>query len=530
MKNESKAGLRTAIYVRVSTEEQAQEGYSIRAQAEKLKAYALIKGWEISDLYSDEGISGKNIVDRPAVNRLIEDIKSGKVDNVLVFKVDRLTRSTRNLVDLIDLFEEYNCAFNSLTESIDTDTPSGRMFLKIIGIFAEFERENISERSRLGRERKVKEGYTLANYSMSYGYVKETGQKIQEIQPDEAKIVKQIFKMYVKDNKAISAIAKALNDRKIPTKRNAIAWDATTVKLILTNPTYIGKVRYATLDEDKYFEVDGHHNRIITDELFYLAQEKIKNLPTFLRTKRPREDNYFCGVLACGMCGSKFTTHNQVSRTDENGVKQYKGAYRCNKKQKYSYPDAVSCKCPDISHMKVEQAFTEYIERINNLTAVDIDDDAAKKERELLEYVANCEEQINGLLSRKKRLMEQYVAEEISFDDYKEMLGILNEKCEVLEGGLQRARADIPPPKDIPATSQKEIALNIKENWEHLNNSERMMFLHRFIKKIVVSVEKRYGKPNIATIEKIDFNLSCGVPLKENKASVKDALNTIRQR
>ena len=116
---------------RTSTEEQATEGYSIRGQTDKLKSYALIKEWDIFDIYADEGISGKNIVDRPAINRLMADVKSGKVNNVLVFKVDRLTRNTKNLLELVELFEVCNCTFNSLTESIDTDSPSGRMFLKI---------------------------------------------------------------------------------------------------------------------------------------------------------------------------------------------------------------------------------------------------------------------------------------------------------------------------------------------------------------------------------------------------------------
>ena len=102
-KKEKKANLSTGIYVRVSTEEQAQEGFSIRGQSEKLKTYALLKEWDIYNIYSDEGISGKNIIERPAINRLIEDIKKGHVNNVLVFKVDRLTRSTRNLIELVDL-------------------------------------------------------------------------------------------------------------------------------------------------------------------------------------------------------------------------------------------------------------------------------------------------------------------------------------------------------------------------------------------------------------------------------------------
>ena len=108
--------MRTAIYVRVSTDEQAKEGYSIRAQIEKLKDYVRIKDWSFYKVYADEGISGKNITDRPAINELIADIKAGHVSNVLVYKIDRLTRSTRDLIDLTDIFNECNCTFNSLIE------------------------------------------------------------------------------------------------------------------------------------------------------------------------------------------------------------------------------------------------------------------------------------------------------------------------------------------------------------------------------------------------------------------------------
>ena len=237
MKESAKRSLSTAIYVRVSTDEQVQEGFSVRAQTEKLKSYALLKDWEIFNIYSDEGISGKNIVDRPAINKLIDDINDGKVNNVLVFKVDRLTRNTKNLLELVELFEENNCAFNSLTESIDTTTPSGRMFLRIIGIFAEFERENLSIRVRMGLERKAKEGYTLANGIMSYGYTKGKGQKIQQIEPNEAKIVKEIFSMFAEKNISFNKIARTLNDRKILTKKKTSSWEATTIKQILINPT-----------------------------------------------------------------------------------------------------------------------------------------------------------------------------------------------------------------------------------------------------------------------------------------------------
>lgn len=210
--------METGIYIRVSTEEQAQEGFSIRGQEEKLKDYTRIKDWSLYDLYIDEGISGKNIKDRPAVNRLIADVKAGRITNVLVYKIDRLTRSTSDLVFLIELFNRYDCSFNSLMESIDTRTASGRMFIKIIGIFAEFERENIIERVKMGRDRKVKEGYSLCSSHASYGYDREPGKKVQTINEEEAAIVREIFEKFVNEGMSLNRIVRFLNLRKIPSK------------------------------------------------------------------------------------------------------------------------------------------------------------------------------------------------------------------------------------------------------------------------------------------------------------------------
>ena len=515
--------LRTGIYVRVSTDEQAQEGFSIRAQVDKLKSYALLKDWQIYDVYADEGISGKNIVDRPAINRLIDDINEGKVNNVLVFKVDRLTRSTKNLLELVELFEECNCAFNSLTESIDTDTPSGRMFLKIIGIFAEFERENLVSRLKLGFERKAKEGYTLANNIISYGYEKEAGQKVQTVLSDEARIVKEIFEMYVDKNKSMTGIAKILNQRKIPTKMGA-NWDVSTIKGMLTNPTYIGKVRYSLADEKRYFEIEGHHERIISDELFNLAQTKIANIPQHSRTKRPKESSYFCGVITCGCCGSKFTTHNRKNTAGEEKV-----SYRCIKKVYHKNAD-YTCKSPEIRHEVLESAFIEYINGIHDLTEIDdvvIENNQATKMQELQEYIEDCEKKLENLHVRKKKIMEQYVSEEIGFDEYKIMLNVFDEKFDMLTAELQKARHELPSENEPTEIVKSDIIHNIKENWEHLSNSEKMTFLQRFVGKINVKVEKGFGGRGIAKIEGLEFN-SVAEPEK-GKTSVLSRLKGLQR-
>jgi len=330
--------METGIYLRVSTEEQAQEGFSIRGQEQKLKDYANIKDWTIYKIYADEGISGKNITERPAMNELIEDIKAGKVQNVLVFKIDRLTRSTADLLYLVELFNEYDCTFNSLMESIDTQTASGRMFLKIIGIFAEFERENIVERVSLGFERKVKEGYSLCSNNVSYGYDREKGQKIQTINPKEAETVREIYDMYVNQGLSIVGIAKILNLRGVTTKQGAV-WDNSRVRDLISNCNYIGKVRHHVGDKKREYAVDGLHEPITSTELFEEAQKLLAKNAKASPTKRPKEDTYFSGLLYCPKCKDKFDTH--AVETSKN--------YVCRKKI------VKMCDASSMSHRKLEK-------------------------------------------------------------------------------------------------------------------------------------------------------------------------------
>ena len=405
-----------------------------------------------------------------------------------------------------------------MLESIDTDTPSGRMFLKIIGIFAEFERENLSARTKLGFERKVKEGYTLARTNFSYGYTREIGQKIQKIVPNEAKIVKEIFAMYTDENMTYHQIAKNLNQRRIKTKNNLNSWHPNTIKVILSNPNYNGKVRYSMDNEDKYFEVEGKHERIISEELYNLTQEKMKNVRSFSKTKRAKEDGYFYGVLTCEMCGNKFTTQRNALKTpNEKGEKVYAASYRCKGKQYFN--SDITCKCPDISHDKVDKAFSEYIKRIGDFSKFDdieIENDSSK-ENEILENITDCEKKINALLVQKKRVMERYAREDIEFEEYKELLTILNGDYESLENELNRLKNNIHIAVKTPKISNEDIIFNVRENWDILNNVEKMTFMQRFMKRIVINVEKERHNSSIISIKKIEFNLSSKFPLKNAK-------------
>lgn len=491
--------LETGIYVRVSTEEQAKEGFSIRAQEQKLKDYARIKEWAIHKIYIDEGISGKNITDRPQINQLIKDIKKGLVKNVLIFKIDRLTRNTSDLIYLINLFNEYNCAFNSLCESIDTQTPSGRMFIKIIGIFAEFERENIVERTKLGFERKVKEGYSLCTRTASYGYTRNIGDKIQKINEKEAVIVREVFDMFVHHGKSFLDIAKNLNERNIPTKENSV-WIARSIRNMLTNCNYIGKVRYATKDEERNFEVQGNHEPIISNELYEEAQELISKISKKSYTKRPKEENYFSGVLYCAKCGARLVTHNDLYK-NKSGEKIFKSGYRCS-----NYIRKM-CSASNISQKNVETAFMDYIEQIEDFSAINeiqLEENRKAKDNNS-KLIKKLNNQLKNLENKEKEILSSYVDNNLNFDRYIQLKDYIeDEKCKVYKQ-LEEVSA-IKEDTEEMIIKKEDIIKNLKENWTFLNNEEKRLFLIKFVDKIMIVNEMKNSRRGIAKITDIKFN------------------------
>lgn len=269
---------------------------------------------------------------------MLKKIKNGIINNVVVYKIDRLTRSTRDLIDLIEFFNEYDCSFNSLNELIDTKSSTGRMFIKIIGIFAEFERENIIERVKLGLERKVKEGYSIASKNISYGYDKKKGSNIQVINKEEAKVVKLIYSKFI-NGETYSEIARYLNLNNIKTKNNN-SWSYKTIKLLLMNPNYVGKVRYG-INTSRYFEVNGKHCSIIDSKLYNLVQNKILHYKI--------NDSIFKDKIFCA-CGLSLTLKINKYISKKNVIKIY---YRYVCKNKL-------CSFFGISESNLEILFSRY--------------------------------------------------------------------------------------------------------------------------------------------------------------------------
>jgi len=489
--------MQTGIYVRVSTEEQAREGFSIRAQQEKLSTYANVMEWDLYKIYADEGISGKNITDRPAINDMISDIKSKKIENVLVFKVDRLTRSTKDLTELLEIFQENNCAFNSLMESIDTKSASGRMFLKIIGIFAEFERENIAERVKLGFEKKAREGYSLSTYCPSYGYNRENGNNVQEINEEEAEIVKEMFDMYLNQDKSFVGIASELNIRKVPSKMGKF-WHAKTVQRMLCNPNYIGKVRHCINDDERYFEAEGRHEGFIDEELYNKAQAKMGNNTTKAYTKRPREENYFSGVMECALCGRKLTGCGNV-RKNKDGSKNYFAHYVCSG----TYVRA--CNAKSMGHTKVEAAFVEYISKYQDLDVADeveITNDIPLSANAVL--IKEYSEMLTKTEKKEKDVIRLYVDGKLEYEDYTTMIHMIKGDKNAYTKKLAELES-MAVNEDIKLT-KNHVILSIKENWNLLTKKERLNFLRNNVERIVILNQPQEGThEGKVKVERIDF-------------------------
>jgi DNA invertase Pin-like site-specific DNA recombinase len=254
---------KVAIYTRVSTEDQAKEGFSLDAQLEKLRSYCKARDWEIAGEYIDDGFSGRN-VKRPAYNQMIEEIN--KWDALLVIKMDRIHRNSKNFMMMMEYLKKEGKEFVSMTESLDTSTAMGRFVMDIIQRIAQLESEQIGERVYIGMEQKAKTNGGILGFNIPYGYNYTNGKL--KINQHEYENVKNIFQNYL-EGMSMKKIADELNSKNIPTKLNK-TWGIQTVSVILKNPVYCGYLHW-----EEYLN-PSDHPPIIDKDTFNEVQKLIK--------------------------------------------------------------------------------------------------------------------------------------------------------------------------------------------------------------------------------------------------------------
>jgi len=253
--------MNVAIYTRVSSENQVNEGASLDAQLQSLRDYCKLKGWTIYKEYIEAGRSGRN-TKRPQYQQMLDDIDN--YDMILVYRLDRLHRSLINSLRLLELLDSKNKHFASLSQSIDTSSSYGRVFYQISQAFAELESNLIGERITACKEYRAShnDGYQGGNRILGYDCI---GNNTFIINPDESQTVKRIFDLY-QQNPNLSAIAKQLNDEHIQTKQHKTFYPS-TIKTILTNPFYAGYIRY------KQHIYKNTHEEIITIQQYNNIQD-----------------------------------------------------------------------------------------------------------------------------------------------------------------------------------------------------------------------------------------------------------------
>jgi DNA invertase Pin-like site-specific DNA recombinase len=223
-------GTRARGYVRVSTEEQVREGVSLDAQEAKIRAYATAKDLDLVEVIREEGLSGKDLKGRPGMQRLIAACEAGEIDAVLVVKLDRLSRKTRDLLYLVeDVFQAHDVALHSLHETVDTSSASGRFFLRIMGALAEMERELIGERTSAALAHKRSMGERLGATPLGFR-TPAPGEPMESV-PEEQATVRTVYALW-RRGLSFRRIAANLNADAIRTKRGA-RWHHSTVRNVV---------------------------------------------------------------------------------------------------------------------------------------------------------------------------------------------------------------------------------------------------------------------------------------------------------
>lgn len=226
---------RVAIYIRVSTLDQAREGYSLEAQEKTLRKWCDDRKYIVYDLYADKGISGKDIEHRPDMNRLLNDAKNGSFDLVLFWALSRFTRSVSDLYSTMEKFQKWNVSMVSYTEAFDTSTPMGRAMIGIVGVFAQLERELTSERVSAAMAERAAQGKRTCSEILGYDLDGKDSFKINE---KEAEYVRFCFSEYLL-RKNLSEVAKEAKARGFKGKRGKVP-TAYSVQKILTRTQYCG--------------------------------------------------------------------------------------------------------------------------------------------------------------------------------------------------------------------------------------------------------------------------------------------------
>lgn len=401
-----------ACYVRVSTDNQL-DNYSIEEQTERLEAYCLAKDIHIVKVYTDGGYSGGNI-NRPALQQMLADIDAGIIDVVIVYKLDRLSRSQKDTLNLIeDRFLSKNVNFISINENFDTSTPFGRAMIGILSVFAQLEKDQITERFTMGRIGRAKNGYFHGGPSAPTGYDYVDGNLI--INEYEALQVRELYQRFLKGYSVYDCWR--YMSKNYTTKYGG--WNSETlVRNVLKNEVYTGKVKF------KGKTYPGNHTPIISEDIFKQVQDIFQGSDR--KSSSPlrspfKASTLLSGLIYCGKCGARFHgehgNYSCYSRT--KGDAKYVIDPNC-KNKKWKIPDLDALVIDYISRLKFSELKPESVPKEEPTAVIDYS-----------ERIGEIDRQIGNLI-------DLYQVDGISIEVISQKIKTLAKEKEALEAAAQK--------------------------------------------------------------------------------------------
>ena len=497
---------RIAIYCRVSTIEQAEEGYSIDEQKRLLIEWCRKMDYIVTKCYSDRGISGKAINNRPALKELLKDAENKEFDMVLVWKINRISRKLTHVLEIAETLEMNNIAFKSYSEEFDNSTPSGKMQFQMMALVGEFERGTIAQNVKMGMCAKAKAGEWCGGQVLGYDLVpveKQQGAKrtktVLTINEKEAESVRLIFNEYA-NGKGYKAITNQLNKLGYKTKKGN-NFSVGSIRDILTNPVYIGKVRYnvrQNWSEKRRRNINA--NPIITDGIHKaIIDEKLwDKVQAILESKKGKPSRIYdgeyplTGILRCPKCGAGMVIARTTNKLAD-GTKKRIAYYCCGN---WKNKGTSVCNSNTIRVDKAnEYVFSKLSELLSNEKMVKSIVKNVNKERHskispAKKELQRIDKELEKIDRKKHKLFEGYEEDLISKEEFKERKEELNKIAQMLQE--QKEPLLVTLSDDVSEEIPYEFIKSILENFSKVltdstSREQQKKLLHMIISEITIN-------------------------------------------
>jgi site-specific DNA recombinase len=457
--------MRAAIYTRVSSQSQAEEGFSLEAQHDILMDLIERKGLQLYKVYSDPGVSGGSFK-RPGIQMLIADMKAKKFEALLIHKLDRLSRNIGDLYQFIDLINKLDVRLiiaSQGSEEIDTRSPMGKAFLFFSGIWAHIYLDNLREETLKGQIKKAqKGGKHISRPPLGYTFDSDYNLCIVE---EEAKLVRTVFHLYL-SGQGVVKIAKHMNT--FSRGKEGGKWDSKAVRNIITNPTYAGYNHFKPAHWSDYQRIitNGDHEPIVTKEEFKQAQTYIERRTNKHMSKNSY--NYpFSGIVRCGKCGATYT-----GNSSKHEGKVYK-SYRC-----YNNYSKNLCDAQSISEYALTQLAFNHLFIIEDFY----------QQKETKQEEIDIQKEIEKSNRRRKNWMAALGDGHMTKEDYALAIEEEDERMKDIYSILEQRAAFTEP--EIPLDELRHMILTVKDHWDSLSEETQKQFVQSAFRQITINKEK----------------------------------------